>query len=527
MAEQSGKIRALRIRLDYHKSRGFLYWSRWACALLALLLSGGYGFFVLAGVFSTPVDSNQNPSTWLSRAALQVNTGPLAQVHAHLESDCQQCHSSGFFLPIAADALELNSKASLQTLTDKCQRCHAVQSHLATVSSSDCREMDQDCSSCHQDHRGRDVRLTSFANSRCTNCHANLNLVCEAENEWPTSPNIANFSTASHATRNGSFRSLAVDSGRIRFSHAQHLNPGQIKTGRRGGFEHAMLPPRWQTHYAADGQGLVQLACRDCHRLQTPSGNIGFEDIADLPSATDAELAHFYAPIDYEQHCTACHQMTFTGQTAEMLPLPHAAPRADIKQLLSAKLVGGKINGIVAMTKDQAIRDDPQTGRLTDAELSISVDGVFAGCAKCHMAEDVTDASIQKQLSLPAARPMIPQCWLQHGLFDHAAHERISNCGFCHEIPTSEASNDNTIVMIKGPESCIPCHRDASESGSSGSVAGTAVDLATDESRRKLLGAANQRNLASDDCALCHRYHWSRPRVKDAPASQANLRGPL
>ncbi len=523
MAKQSGKIRALRVRLDYHKHRGGLYWSRWACALFALLVSGGYGIFVLAGVFAPPVDSNAIRSSWLGQAAFQVNTGLLSQVHAHFEQDCMQCHSLGLVRPIAADALKLTSQATFQDLADKCQRCHEVQSHVAAMHSPTCREMDQNCSACHQDHLGRNVRLTSIANSRCTNCHSNLNKVCDGVSDLNTQTNIDNFSIATHATQAGTFRSLAADSGRIRFSHRQHMNPGQIKSGRVGGFERTMLNPRWQAHYADDLQGLVQLKCSDCHRLQAPSGNVGFENLDSLTSATDLEHSHNYAPIDFDQHCAACHQLTFTGQTSEMLPLPHAAPRIELQQLLSAKLLGGAINGAFSLPRDQIDDSGTRIASLINEQLSAAVERVILGCAKCHFPEDLTDTNTPAGHAPTAARPMIRPRWLQYGLFDHAAHKKISNCTFCHEIPNSEAPNDNAIVMIKGPESCTPCHRDAREPNATETVFGNSVDLSSDANRMALLGDAKQLTLASDNCVLCHRYHWSRPPVTNASISPANV----
>ena len=503
MSEQSGKSKALRIRLDYYKHRGQLDWTRWACVGVALICSISYAAFVLAGVFWQPGDVDKFRPNWLAAAVLQVNTGPLSKVHAHLEKDCQQCHAESAFRPIASDAFKFDVRASLDSLSEKCQSCHSVRSHVAINANAACVLLDQNCAECHRDHQGRNVNLTEVASRKCTSCHTNLNNVCSDSASLAINPKIDKFSVESHATQSQTFRSLSSDPGRIKFSHAQHMNLGQVKAGRRGGFQLNMMTEHWRGHYTGVGENaVVQLTCSNCHKLQTPSGQVAYEQMSSTAASTDIEFSHFYAPIQFDEHCAACHQFTFTGQTAAMTPLPHAATREDFRQILSTRLFGGKINGHLATRKDDAVvADESSVEKFVEAELENAVDRIYTSCSKCH--------KDQPPERIGPANAMIPQRWLQRGLFDHGAHAKISQCAYCHVIPASEESTDSSIVMIKGPESCTPCHRSALDESH-------AAQLSSAD-RQMLLGNANQPSLASDNCTLCHRYHWSRPQSKNQP----------
>jgi hypothetical protein len=267
-----------------------------------------------------------------------------------------------------------------------------------------------------------------------------------------------------------------------------------------------MMIERWRDKYTAVGDNdVVQLSCSNCHKLRTPSGEVALEQMANASSSTDIEFSHFYAPIKFDEHCAACHQFTFTGQTAGMTPLPHAATKEDFVQILSTRLAGGKLNGQMAMRIENVSADDEyRIEKLVEADIDTAVDRVYSGCSKCH-----TDEKPQRGVSL---KPMLPQRWLQRGFFNHGAHAKISECAFCHVIPLSEESTASSTVMIKGPESCTPCHRSALDNTS-------AVQM-SHEDRKKILGNAKQTSLASDNCTHCHRYHWSR--LKPQPISQAN-----
>jgi hypothetical protein len=511
MSMQSSKARSLRIRLDYFKHRGWLYWLRWACAAMGFVIAGGYGLFVIAGVFFVSENDAQDQSAWRA-AAMQISTGKISKAHSHFESDCQKCHMGNALLAIASDAFKLDQQASLSGLAEKCQSCHQVQSHVARLNDVGCRAIDQNCASCHQEHNGFDTDLVNVASSKCTQCHANLSDVCDVT-KLEIAQNVGSF-----AKGHAKFPSLDKDRGRIKFSHAQHLNPGQIKAGERGGFQVSMLPEKFKP-VNADPNSLVELNCSDCHKLRTPSGELAFEKVMRSGSATDAEFSQLFAPIRFDEHCVACHQFTFAGQSTEMLPLPHAAARQEFETLLSSRLVGGKLSGRIAMRQDQAhaaealqnesIAKPHATAALTElvnVEVAAAVARLAAGCAKCHEDENLMDA---KPAERQSAKPMIPQRWLQRGFFDHGSHppklwRDVSPespiqefCFKCHDVSSDESSSTSRRVMIKGPESCTPCHNLSEYSAS------LQNDRANSNTHRSQL-------VASDACVLCHRYHWSR-----------------
>ena len=518
MSKQTGKSRSLRVSLDYHQQRGWLYWSRWICAALGLAIAGSYGLLVLAGIFLVSSRVEQPQSAWSATASMHLNTGKLSKVHAHFEHDCQQCHLGFGLRAIASDAFKIDQQASLSGLAAKCQTCHPVQSHLARITDGPCAVIDQNCSSCHQEHNGLEANLINVASSTCTQCHANLDDVCSMP-DLDIKTDIADF-----ASGHPKFRSLERDPGRIKFSHAQHMRPGQIEKGSRGGFQVSMLPDKilfdkWKSK-ADDPAALVELTCSDCHKLSTPAGDVPFEELRRSGSATDSGFSPMFAPIRFEEHCEACHQLTFAGQAADMLPLPHAVRRDELESILSARLVGGKLTGRIAMRKDQALSSETLRNaandragaahlfsELVNAEVSTAVERAAAACTKCHMDENLIDA----QPSDPRlVTTMIPPRWLQRGLFTHGDHPMslwpdlasgtdIQNlCVKCHDVSSDDSSTASQTVMIKGPESCTPCHNQSQ-------VLGAPRSSSSDPRGRQVV---------SDNCVLCHRFHWSRQEVQ-------------
>jgi hypothetical protein len=200
--------------------------------------------------------------------------------------------------------------------------------------------------------------------------------------------------------------------------------------------------------------------------------------------------------------------MTFVGQTSDMLPLPHAAPREETARILAAKIVGGKISGQIAMTSSDGNVETPGPANfgISNTELKVAVQAVYSRCEKCHLSEDLTDPQIKAWVSNEVSTPMIPQRWLHYGLFDHGAHEKISNCKFCHEVVNVASADgkptDHQVVMIKGADSCVPCHRKSSVTAE--------LNLDAPGAPEAYLGQAQQPTLASVECILCHRYHWHR-----------------
>jgi predicted CXXCH cytochrome family protein len=103
------------------------------------------------------------------------SSGPMTRAHAMFADDCQQCHQpdparAGFWLPPRDSA---------------CLRCHVATLHdphqslfrgepMLVSSRTEPIEMSGDCSACHIEHRGPDVRLTNVPDLLCIGCHQDL-----------------------------------------------------------------------------------------------------------------------------------------------------------------------------------------------------------------------------------------------------------------------------------------------------------------------------------------------------------------
>ncbi len=521
--QDKGKRQSQRIELDYHRTRTWLDVSRSLAIALGLICAGVYAAAVLFW--------DQTPTqAALGARALHLSTGPVTTAHAFFENDCQKCHSDSFGVAISHDAWQINSLDRLSDQENKCQECHKVQGHFRTHLVHE--EMDRDCARCHRDHQGRMHDLVAVASRTCTECHSKLNAACLESKAPRVNAEIVRFDEQSHGVvppdaggyKEPQFRSLLVDTGRIKFDHAQHLMPGQVNPGNKGAFQFGMLPEALRNRYRPDtakesdkakwtDNDFVQLTCNHCHE---PSGVGGLSKV----NAFAESEGRFYAPVNFKKHCEACHQLTFAGQQQEQLSLPHFAQREEYASLLRAKMSAGKLQGSVAAAKDQA-QDGGAPDKYDPRALPVAVDtdrieaavnSVFDRCQQCHLPEDTQAPVIAKALAgvLP---PMIPERWLQRGFFNHAAHSTISQCNFCHEVNNGIGSaRDQNRVAIKGPESCTPCHRDQ--------TAPPPKEFADKDTLHKLLGPESQKTWSSSECVKCHRYHWSRPEANALELTQ-------
>lgn len=500
---EEGKLKSLRIDLQYHRHRSWLDICRLLAALSGLVLVTAYGVWILA----------RNDGRLDDARTAHLSTGPLALVHANFENDCQKCHSNELGVALSRDAWQMDRQPRLALQEQKCKVCHDIDHHFQLTLSNPA--VDQDCSGCHQDHSGRTLSLVAQSNLACTQCHANLGDACKAGHDSQLNRSIDQFSSLTHGVQLAStssdspalqFRSLLKDRGRVKFDHAQHLRPGQVDEGSKGGFQLSMLSPALRTRYMHENQSedaLVQLNCNSCHQPHAISE-------PGLLSSTAREEGRYYAPVDFERHCAACHQITFAGQDLNHLPLPHVAQPEEYAQLLRSKLVVGGLQGKITMPGDAAadvpdrqnLAPSNKPIELAQVKVEAGVTAIFLRCTQCHLKEDLSREAIGRSLAgtLPS---LIPQRWLQRGYFDHASHSRIQRCDFCHRIPSAAGpATDNQHVFIRGPESCTPCHRDA--------AAPEPAEFESQASRIELIGNAQQPTWASASCVLCHRYHWTR-----------------
>ncbi len=480
---ETGKSRSQRIQIDYYKKRDALYYLKWAMSIAAFGTSGVYAAYVIGS-------GGRNS---------HMNTAPLSIAHASFENDCQKCHKD--YTPLGSDALQLNPQASLDHMEASCQSCHRVGSHYREALTSDKKPMDQNCGVCHNEHEGRDNNLVAVKNDLCTRCHSDL-----ASAYSPThTPHVMNDVDQFTKEAHGEFVSLASgDVGLVKFDHAQHMMPGQVDAGMKGGFTIAMLEPGTSDRYRQPGQSdddLVTLNCASCH---------GFDGNPDRRAVRsgDEEIGRYIAPISFDEHCSACHSMNPDSRTDATLPLPHAAPWAEIEMLLQAKLDGAKAIGQARNARDDSqklARPGVSFGSTAadktatpEATVKAAVERVRQQCLKCHDETSITDETIAVMRG-STSEFLIPPRWFQYGVYDHAAHRKM-DCRFCHEAAYGDGTSDskpptdNQRVMVAGIDSCTGCHRDPGEP--------IPESILASES---MLGG--QATWASNDCIKCHHYH--------------------
>lgn len=521
---ETGKTRSQRIELDYHRRRNVFTISRSLLVLLAMILVGGYAAFALLGE-KTSADSR------LSRLwAQHASTGPLTEVHAAFETDCAKCHGDGFGVRLAHDAWKPgetsdNIAKSIEMQSCNTVGCHRIDHHFITKLKDREQHRERNCILCHRDHLGRDHDIASVSNSACTNCHAQLEVFCQGEASFQNR-SIRAFTPDSH----GEFAVVASrqDPGAIKFDHFQHLQPGQTEPSADGspneaGFAVDRLADKWRHKYAArEGSQLVQLTCDNCHEWNTVA--------TDIPTADDA-TSRYFAPIEFDRHCQACHALGYPGQSSDMLPLPHAAPVAEITSLLRTKIEAGQIDGRIRTPNDSRSKTlPPGNGPGKPAAVGV-VNEEFVrrvlsllDCDKCHQPEHYTTQYLTDAAN-GTTTPLIPPRWFHRGAFHHGAHARM-DCRFCHgqvyEAGDSQAAKDQEIVMIDGIARCVLCHR-PSDVATPTALQGRPLS----DYLYSSFNASSQPTWASDRCVECHSYHWTRnsPSAATDPATHKETGG--
>ena len=202
--------------------------------------------------------------------------GDLSSNHANFETECSSCH-------------EPWGGATSQ----KCATCHektndrtGVYSYAAhylyrsgnfgRIQTSAHRTADdeQECSTCHQEHQGRDAAMTIMSDQKCTPCHDYGSF----EDDHPE------FAFA---------REAMPDDSTLAFTHVRHTR-----------FVYERLQKQSPTVY-------LEKACLYCHNAE-PDGKA-------------------FKPLDFEAHCGDCHltAATKTPNLAISDPADPAAPGVE------------------------------------------------------------------------------------------------------------------------------------------------------------------------------------------------------
>ena len=503
------KERASRVALDYYKRRDNLLYAKRVLAAVAAVLAIGW----LAIGFFRHDESRYSP-------------GPLAWAHATLETQCSACHVD--FAAIRGDAWMASGTAS--TMNRQCQHCHSGAIHHHTQIPTE-----SSCSSCHQEHQGRQTTLARISDRACTECHANL------KSHSSTPPQIADNVTRFDAQHHPEFKSNATDPGSLKFSHRRHLTAG-LSFGppdRPDAMTLEKIPANFRRQYErfAEANGLVKLDCSACHQPDSAGGPMGSPA---MPASSSSRSAGAYMrPIQFEQNCQACHPLSFEparGNPSE--PgisdiMPHGLNSKQMDQFLeraySARFLHDDPNFLdqpvtpkSPLPHKPTMRPEATTIRdQLQKKMSGARSHLCAVCSKCH---EFSPLPAEDGQWPEVAAVNVPRVWLKHARFDHSAHRATghqdgkSNCRDCHlsgsldDTPPAWAENiedasvapatsmlDHREVLIPGMSKCLECHGPA-----------------TNEDNKS-------RGGARFDCAECHWYHAGQDAQLARPVSLENF----
>jgi predicted CXXCH cytochrome family protein len=391
---------------------------------------------------------------------------PVATGHQLFQDDCGKCHQTAWQPAMRLTRLD-NDVRSVRDAD--CQTCHVQSTNdhyhrpLALTAPA--------CATCHLEHRGANL-LSEVSDAFCVSCHGwTMQTVSP---EWPTG--IDSFA------RHPEFeihRLKATDETQLKFSHAGHLKP--------------LLAPLTKDDAATDAPQQVKLTCHDCHQPDS--------------------AGQYMRSIVYEDHCSRCHPLRFTGKTDSSQPLPHedvevvygvlrdrlmdyARAHPDEVQRgtdMGASRLPNKLNELPPSVKDE--------WEWVEAELQTLRGDVFFnplknGCLKCHTTDKPSSdvgglTDVQGWLN----PTRIPDRWLPHSHFDHGRHTEVA-CTVCHYTPgtsTDALRTQETPIMLEskvvqdvlmpGIEVCRQCHGPSSAQPRGGS--------------------------ARSGCIECHVYHRS------------------
>ena len=548
--EQSSRTQVSRIDRSYFHRRSRFQRARWWLIFVGVTLGAAWAVW---GTFD---------------ARLHHAPGDVVAVHAKWENDCNACH-----VPFSAikENIWQSTAATRQSMDRKCEACHRGPAHhplqLTAAAGS--------CASCHADHHGRGADISRVADQTCTACHADIaahRLVDAAVPPAAITTPITRFDNEHHPA----FASLATDPGRLKFSHGRHMRAGltfgpqvaaRSPDGGQNGATHdgqaaagavptgvwtyAMLAAsdrgRYQPAAAAEND-FVQLSCASCHEFASSLPPASVRTVSAALAA--APPGAYPLPVEFMQHCAACHSLPFEGMVNTRGPaapgnvgndpadlamvapdaiLPHGLDAAGLARFLESRYLQKALAGADALFDDPLVQrplptaraaeaTEPRVQSLVNAQVNRALIFTRGTCEKCH---ELLDASLPDMAHLlGAAAPRaglqppwfgvaptrVPDIWLTKARFNHGPH-RSYDCQECHAAAYPDEAGvadggdgtgaslpvgsplDNGVVMIAGRESCTACHASASRDPATGKPVGG----------------------ARFDCVECHGYHGLGP----------------
>lgn len=273
------------------------------------------------------------------------------------------------------------------------------------------------CASCHFEHAGTSANLMLATSKLCTGCHARV-MAGAARAQLPA---ISGFAAGAHPD----WRAATAAAG-LKFSHAQHLDPGHVRT-------------------LGDKRAL---ACADCHRR-----------VAD-----GAE----FVPITMERSCRSCHELTFDDGLS-LRQLPHGSPSdaiAIIQDYFARRAVDPAAADRLPLrrrTPDQAARQHCAASAFECATRAaareITLQFAQQGCVVCHSVTSNGAADPLRRYTIGSVR--VGSDLLPAGRFRHASHLIMAGkpgdaaCLSCHDARQSTSAARS---LIPGIGNCLRCH---------------------------------------------------------------------
>jgi len=402
------------------------------------------------------------------------NSGSLSQGHASLAENCQACHVEPF-VPVRDAActachVNIHDHADLQRM----QRANPNLGGFRRLQQSVGALFGQDpgrCVDCHTEHEGPS-RIPPTPQQFCADCHSDIQSrlrdthLASASDFETGHPEfqpavLIQWSGDRPQVQRVAMNARPREMSNLKFPHALHLDP-------RGGA--AQMGRRLSARYGF-GQ---QLQCSDCH-VPTPDG-VRFQ------------------PPDMEDDCGMCHSLAFDQLGGTIRTLRHGSPEQVIGDIRSLYRAGGPQRPASLETRRSRPGDVMQVRaalQFARAQSGVgdrgerAIRAVFSeggACFDCHVVQPPPLGTLNYGI-----RPVaFPTRYLQHGWFDHRAHQIVQRPG----QPRAD-----------GPAACLTCHR-ADTSQNSGDL--LLPDLA---SCRACHGGESTSLPVPSTCAMCHDYH--------------------
>ncbi len=235
-----------------------------------MVMIGGIGCAIVALYYM--VDSFALGNTFIS-------SGNVSSNHANFESDCVKCH-----------------RPFRGTLDAQCSTCHektkdrlgvySFAAHYVYRSEDPARiqparsrygSTEQQCASCHPDHRGRHAAITEVPDGRCASCHYR-----SFTGDHPE------FAFA---------RTLAPDDSTLKMTHVKHTKEVLKKLNTTN----------------------IESACLYCHNADKQGKG--------------------FLPLDYDRHCGDCH-LTTSSETPSLAikdPASDASPGVETLEMIQRR----------------------------------------------------------------------------------------------------------------------------------------------------------------------------------------------